>query len=79
MGTALLIFIVSILISKKSSGYFNEIYQGRNLINTAILEKVSQSYEIKIKYSQVYEQNRLKQSLSSYAAIVKKPIFVLVG
>ena len=37
------------LISKKSSGYFNEIYQGRNLINTAILEKVFQSYEIKIK------------------------------
>ena len=59
------------LISKKSSGYFNEIYQGRNLINTAILEKVSQSYEIKIKHSQVYEQNRLKQSLSSYAVIVK--------
>jgi len=71
VGTALLIFIVSILISKKSSGYFNEIYQGRNLINTAILEKVSQSYEIKIKHSQVYEQNRLKQSLSSYAVIVK--------
>ncbi len=67
----LMAFIASFWISQKSSHFFDQMYAQRNKINQTILEKVSYSYEIKIKHAQQYEQNRLEQTLDEYRTVIK--------
>ena len=67
----LMAFMASFWISKKSSHLFDQMYGQRNKINQVILEKVSYSYEIKLKHAQQYEQKRFEQNLNQYRTVIK--------
>ncbi|WP_119026119.1 ATP-binding cassette domain-containing protein [Acinetobacter soli] len=67
----LVAFVTSFGLSRKSSHIFDRMYAQRNKINQAILEKVSQSYEIKIKHAQAFEQKRLAHTLAQYRKVIK--------
>ncbi|MBL8322022.1 MAG: ABC transporter ATP-binding protein [Acinetobacter sp.] len=72
VSAAVLIFLISFYVSRKSGIYFSQLYQGHNKIDDSVLEKLLNSYEIKIKHAGAYELQRLERQLADYAGVTKR-------
>lgn len=61
-----LIFIFSNKLNKNSKKYFEPLYNTKNKLNSYFLEKISNSYEIKINNSIDFEINKFKDNSKEF-------------
>lgn len=61
-----LIFIFSNKLNKNSKKYFEPLYNTKNKLNSYFLEKISNSYEIKINNSIDFEINKFKNNSKEF-------------
>ncbi|SSS06867.1 ABC transporter ATP-binding protein [Acinetobacter baumannii] len=58
---AIIIFIVSFHINKKSSSLFDAMYEKDNLVNSHLIHQISNSYEIKVKNAVPFQLSKFNR------------------
>ncbi|WP_254627277.1 ATP-binding cassette domain-containing protein, partial [Acinetobacter lactucae] len=61
---AIIIFLVSFHINKKSSSLFDAMYQKDNQVNSHLIHQISNSYEIKVKNAVPFQLSKFNDTLN---------------
>lgn len=68
---AIIIFIVSFYINKRSSSLFDAMYEKDNLVNSHLIHQISNSYEIKVKNAVPFQLSKFNDTLNLYITTAK--------
>ena len=68
---AIIIFIVSFHINKRSSSLFDAMYEKDNLVNSHLIHQISNSYEIKVKNAVPFQLSKFNDTLNLYITTAK--------
>ncbi|HEE5793311.1 ABC transporter ATP-binding protein [Acinetobacter baumannii] len=68
---AIIIFLVSFHINKKSSSLFDAMYQKNNQVNSHLIHQISNSYEIKVKNAVPFQLSKFNETLNLYITTAK--------
>lgn len=68
---AIIIFIVSFYINKRSSSLFDAMYEKDNLVNSHLIHQISNSYEIKVKNAVPFHLSKFNDTLNLYITTAK--------
>lgn len=61
-----LLFLISVLINKKSKRYYEPLYSIKNILNSKFLEKINNAYEIKVNDATNFEVNNFKRNVNTF-------------
>lgn len=61
--STILVFLLCIFFSYKTKDIFTSFYEAKNYVNNKIIEKIQNSYDIKINFSKEYEIDRLNKDI----------------
>ncbi|MEC6391417.1 ABC transporter ATP-binding protein [Acinetobacter pittii] len=61
--STILVFLLCIFFSYKTKDIFTSFYEAKNYVNNKIIEKIQNSYDIKINFSKDYEIERLNKDI----------------
>lgn len=68
---AIIIFLVSFHINKRSSSLFDSMYQQDNQVNSHLIHQISNSYEIKVKNAVPFQLSKFNTTLDSFIKTAK--------
>ncbi|MFV7501187.1 ATP-binding cassette domain-containing protein [Acinetobacter pittii] len=68
---AIVIFLVSFHINKRSSSLFDSMYQQDNQVNSDLINQISNSYEIKVKNAVPFQLSKFNNTLDSFIKTAK--------